>query len=116
MANPLQNNNLELIAERFRVLSDPLRLRLLHTLADAEHTVSELVEASGATQANVSKHLQLLRRAGLVNRRKEGLHAYYSVADPSIFELCDLVCGRMEEQYRASADSLQQRPPTSSES
>jgi DNA-binding transcriptional ArsR family regulator len=107
MAKSLGKNSLELIAERFGVLSDPLRLELLHTLADRERTVTELVEACGSTQANVSKHLQVLRRAGVVSRRKEGLHAYYQIADPSIFELCDLVCGRMAEQLRASIAAIE---------
>ena len=55
---------------------------------------------AGASQANVSKHLQILRRAALVERRKQGLMAYYSILDPSIFPICDLVCGRLSEQYQ----------------
>jgi len=89
----LKEETLDLVAERFRLLGDPLRLRLLQTLADGEHSVAELVDTTSTTQANVSKHLQLLLRAGLVRRRKEGLHSYYSIADPSVFQLCDLVCG-----------------------
>jgi len=96
----MQEKSLRLIADRFKVLSDPLRLALLHRLKDGERTVSTLVEETGASQANVSKHLQILRRAGLVERRKEGLSAWYSILDPSIFEICDLVCGRLAEQYQ----------------
>ena len=97
---PLEHKSLSLIAGRFRVLGDPLRLQLLHVLGDREMSVGALVEAAGASQANVSKHLQILLRAGLVERRKVGLLAYYKVADTSIFQLCDLVCGRLSEQFR----------------
>jgi ArsR family transcriptional regulator len=103
---PLENKSLDLIAERFRVLGDPLRLRLLHLLGDAEMSVGVLVEASGASQANVSKHLQILLKAGLVQRRKEGLLAYYKIVDPSIFQLCDLVCGRLSEQFQADLSAI----------
>lgn len=103
---PLENKSLSLIAERFRVLGDPLRLQLLHLLGAEEMSVGALVEASGASQANVSKHLQILLRAGLVQRRKEGLLAFYKVADPSIFQLCDLVCGRLSEQFRADLTAI----------
>ena len=92
---PLNQDTLELVAERFRLLGDPLRLQLLQTLAPGELSVAQLVETTSTTQANVSKHLQLLLRAGLVRRRKDGLHSYYSIADPSVFPLCDLVCGSL---------------------
>jgi DNA-binding transcriptional ArsR family regulator len=92
---------LELIAARFRVLSEPMRLRILHTLGDGERTVGELVEELGAGQANVSKHLGLLLDAGVVRRRKEGLSAFYAVADESIFELCELVCSSLEDRLAA---------------
>jgi ArsR family transcriptional regulator len=89
---------LELLAERFRVLAEPVRLRLLSVLRDGERTVSALVEATGAGQANVSRHLALLHRHGMVARRKDGLHVHYRIADPAIFELCELMCGSMESE------------------
>lgn len=89
---------LELIAERFRVLAEPARLRILHTLMKGEQSVSELVEETGLNQANVSKHLALLRSSDFVERRKEGLYAYYRIADPSVEVLCEIMCGRLEEQ------------------
>ena len=107
----MQDKSLRLIADRFKVLSDPLRLALLHLLKEGERTVSTLVQETGASQANVSKHLQILRRAGLVERRKEGLMAWYSILDPSIFEICDLVCGRLSEQYQADLDAIGQLHP-----
>lgn len=89
---------LELVAERFRVLSEPTRLQILNVLMDGERSVSELVEETGLNQANVSKHLSLLRSSGYVERRKDGLYAYYSLSDPSVSELCDIMCGRLEAQ------------------
>jgi ArsR family transcriptional regulator len=87
---------LELVAERFRVLGEPMRLRLLDGLRSGERSVGELVDRTGATQANVSRHLALLHGAGLVSRRREGTTVFYALTDPSIFQLCDLVCGRLE--------------------
>lgn len=91
----LNDKTLELIAERFRLLGDPVRLRLLQTLEGGEMSVADLVTASGAAQASVSKHLQLLLRGGLVQRRRQGMFVYYSVADGRVFELCDVVCGSL---------------------
>lgn len=102
----MSNKSLDLIAERFRILGDPLRLEILHLLGDGEATVSELVSSTGASQANVSKHLQLLRKASLVDRRKQGLHAFYRVTDSSIFQLCDLVCGRMTEEFQSGIAAI----------
>ena len=94
---------LELVAARFRMLAEPMRLRLLNELRDREMTVTALVEATGAGQANVSKHLSLLADAGMVGRRKEGLNVFYFIADGSLFELCDLVCGRLQKELAEKA-------------
>ncbi len=91
---------LEALAARFRILGDPLRLRVLMELQGGERTVSELVEATDATQANISKHLALMTDAGVVTRRKQGLYVYYRVADPGIYSVCDVMCGSI----RALAD------------
>lgn len=109
----MEDKSLRLVAERFKILADPLRLALLHRLKEGERTVSTLVEETGATQANVSKHLQILRRAGLVERRKEGLNAWYSILDPSIFQICDLVCGRLSEQYQQDLEAIGRLHPES---
>lgn len=89
---------LELIAERFRVLAEPTRLVILTALLEGERSVSDLVEETGLNQANVSKHLGILRASGFVDRRKDGLYAFYSVVDPTVSELCEIMCGRLEEQ------------------
>jgi DNA-binding transcriptional ArsR family regulator len=96
MKAKLPTEVLDQIAERFRVLAEPTRLKILNVLLGGEHTVSELVEETGLNQANVSKHLGLLRSMNFVDRRKEGLYAYYSVSDPSVGTLCDIMCGRLE--------------------
>ncbi len=69
------------------------------------------MEASATTQANVSKHLQLLLRAGVVQRRKDGLHSYYSIADPTVFELCDVVCGSLSARLRDQLAALRPAAP-----
>lgn len=86
---------LGLVAERFKALGEPARLRILSQLRAGEATVSEIVEATGLGQANVSKHLQQLHTLNFVGRRKEGLHVLYTLADPAVFQLCDLMCGRI---------------------
>lgn len=100
MARALSRKQLDVIAGRFRVLGEPARLEILNALRDRERNVTELVEATGLSQANVSKHLQLLLRAGYVERRKEGLSAYYRVVDRDVFRLCELMCGRMERELK----------------
>lgn len=82
----------ERIAERFRILGDPLRMRLIQELRDGEKSVSELAAAVGASQPNASKHLRLIQSAGIAGRRQEGNLVYYSITDQSVFALCDAVC------------------------
>ena len=98
---PLTPELLDLIAERFKALAEPARLRILNTLREGEKTVSELIEETGLGQANVSKHLQLLHSLGFVERRKEGLYAYYRLANEDVFQICDLMCGRLEAEAHA---------------
>lgn len=93
LPHPLSEPLAELIARRFRVLGDPMRIKLLDRLRFGEATVQELTEASGSSQQNVSKHLRVLLAAGVVGRRQEGNFARYAVADEGVFALCDQVCG-----------------------
>lgn len=97
---------LELVADRFKLLSDPARLRILNALRDGDRSVGEIVEATGLTQANASKHLGLLHGAGFVRRRKSGLFTIYGLADKAIFRLCDLMCGRIEAEVAGRAKIL----------
>jgi DNA-binding transcriptional ArsR family regulator len=96
--HPLPDDLVELIAERFRALSEPTRIKLLDRLRDGEATVLELTELIGTTQQNVSKHLGVLQRNGLVARRKQGNFAYYRIADERVFSLCEAVCGSLQQQ------------------
>jgi len=99
--HPLPAPLVEVIAERFRVLGEPMRICLLDALREAPATVGELQRATGASQQNVSKHLGVLLRSGLVSRRKEGNFSLYSIADESVFELCEQVCGGLRRQLDA---------------
>ncbi len=96
--HPLPEPLAELIAERFRVLGEPLRIRLLDALREGPASVQQLQGATGASQQNVSKHLGVLLRSGLVSRRKEGNFALYRIADDGVFELCEHVCGGLRRQ------------------
>jgi len=89
---------IELIAARFRALSEPTRLKLLMALEDGEKNVTELVNLTGATQTNVSRQLSVLTTAGLLARRKSGLSVLYRIADPGIFDLCGHVCKSLQER------------------
>ena len=89
-----------LVAARFKALGEPARLQILNWLRAGEMTVGELVEQTGFGQANVSKHLQLLHTMGFVRRRKDGLFVYYALADKGIFQLCDTMCGRLEQEMK----------------
>lgn len=95
---------LDEVADRFRLLGDPTRLRILRAiLARGEASVGELAAATGCSQANVSKHLRLLLDGRMVRRRQAGTSAYYRLADPGVEELCELACGVVRRQVAAEA-------------
>ncbi len=101
LPNPIPDELAELIARRLRAIGEPMRIRLLDRLRDGEATVSELTQATGASQQNVSKHLAVLADSGIVGRRKDGTHVYYRIADEGVFRLCDEVCGAIQQQHAA---------------
>lgn len=105
---PLSDMALELIATRFRALGEPMRLRILNMLMEGDKTVGQLVAATSSSQANISKHLALLRDAGMIGMRKEGLSTFCHIADPIVGELCEMMCSRLrnEMEVRASAIDL----------
>jgi DNA-binding transcriptional ArsR family regulator len=84
----LAEQKMEMLAERFRVLGDVARLRILHVLGDGELTVTELMEATKLGQANLSKHLQILHAAGFVERRREGVFVHYRQSGDCVLEVC----------------------------
>ena len=98
MPHPLPDELAALIAKRFHVLADPTRIKLLDRLRDGPASVGELREAIGGSQQNVSKHLAVLLDAGMVDRAQEGNFAHYSIADESVFALCEQVCGGIRRQ------------------
>lgn len=96
--HPLPDPLITLIAKRFRVLAEPMRIKLLDELREGPATVGELQERVGASQQSVSKHLGVLLSEGIVSRTKQGTSARYEIADPGVFELCDQVCGGLRRQ------------------
>lgn len=100
-AQELTDDAFAMIAARFRALSEPTRLKILHELDRGELSVGEIVERTHTGQANVSKHLSVLLEAGIVARRKVGLQALYRVVDESIFQLCDTVCSSVGDRLAA---------------
>lgn len=93
----LTTEELERIAGRFKVLGEPMRLRILQTVCKEPRSVNEIVAAVGSTQANVSKHLALLAASGVLARRKNGQCVYYAVKDKLAVKLCELVRAQLAE-------------------
>jgi DNA-binding transcriptional ArsR family regulator len=107
VSHPLPDALVELIAERFRALGDPTRVKLLDRLREGEATVGELTALIGATEQNVSKHLNMLQRSGIVARRKQGNFAYYCIVDETVFALCETVCGSLQVRVDSLRDLVQ---------
>lgn len=105
-ALPLTDKMLESVAQRFRLLGEPMRLRILQVLEGGERTVGEIVAALDGNQPNISSHLRALWDGGLLKRRRSGTSVYYSIADPTIFRLCDLVCRSAAREARAQLAEL----------
>lgn len=97
---------LQRVADRLRTMGNPLRLRMLHLLEDGELTVTEIVNKVQTTQANVSKHLTMLRAAGLVTSRRDGMNVYYAIADPIVFVICRTMCDAILRQAHADVEDL----------
>jgi ArsR family transcriptional regulator len=97
---------LQLVAARFKVLSDPMRLKILQYLEGGEMSVTALAEEVESTQPNVSKHLKIMQDAGLLSRRQDGNTVYYTIADATVFDLCDVVCSSLQERFVSQASAL----------
>lgn len=102
----LDDQALDQVAEYFRALAEPLRLKLLNALRDGPLNVSELTELVGSSQANVSKHLGVLAKAGLVSRQSRGTSVFYEIADPRTYQLCDLVCGQIAQRLMSQVQGM----------
>lgn len=105
-ARELSDQALELIALRFKALSEASRLKLVHALKGGELSVTDLVAATGLTQANASRHLQVLVESGILKRRKDGLSVRYAIADKTIFDLCETVCGSVQRRLEEHAGAF----------
>lgn len=105
-AQLMSDEALEIIAARFRALGEPSRLKLIRALLGGEKSVGQLTELTALTQANTSRHLQNLTEAGILGRRKEGLSVIYFIADESIPNLCQHVCGVIHRRHASHAESL----------
>ena len=86
------------VAAYFRVLSEPTRLRIMHSICEQEKPVSQIVEELGATQTNISRHLNLMHKSGVLARRKEGNQVFYRGADAEMVDICRRVCNRIATQ------------------
>lgn len=100
----LTRHGLEVIAGKFRALGDPTRLSIVQALMRGEMSVNEIVAVTGATQPNVSRHLGLLLRAGLVARRKAWPNSLYAIADPAVYTICKAMCESAEREASAIFD------------
>jgi|SRR5579863_1499907 len=87
----LSDAELDKVAGQFRLLGEPMRLKILQALCHKPLPVGEIVAATGATQSNVSRHLALLASAGIITRQKDGQFVYYGMSNPLTMKLCELV-------------------------
>ena len=92
----------------FKVLSEASRLQILCALKAGAKNVTEIIEATGLGQANVSKHLKMLAQAGIVTRQQKGVSVYYQIANPFVFELCELVCDSLSIQIEQQNKQFEQ--------
>ena len=102
MLSKLDDTALEEVARYFAALSVPMRLKILNALRDGERNVGDLTQVTGCTQANVSKHLSVLSASGLVAKSPRGTSAYYRIADPRVYQMCDIVCGEIGRRLTAT--------------
>lgn len=105
-AKQLPDAALELIAQRFRALSEPVRLKMLSALMQGEKNVTQLVEAAETGQANVSKHLSILKQAGMISTRRDGLTTVCAISDPAILQLCEIMCARLKDEHERRSQHL----------
>jgi DNA-binding transcriptional ArsR family regulator len=99
----LKTDQLERVAGLFRAFAEPTRLAILQELKSGELSVSAIVERLDTSQANISKQLKLLHDAGLITRRKQSTHVLYAISEPMVFEICALVCDKLNSDVKKSA-------------
>lgn len=99
---------LTLMADFFKVFSEVSRLQIVCSLRVGAKNVTQIIDSTGLGQANVSKHLKILTQAGIVSRNQQGINVFYEIANPFVFELCDLVCNSLSIQIEQQSKQLQQ--------
>lgn len=98
---------LSLMADFFKVLSESSRLQIVCAMKNGPRNVTQIIETTGLGQANVSKHLKILTQAGIASRQQQGPNVYYQIANPFVFELCDLVCDSLSVQFQQQTQHLE---------
>ena len=98
---------LALVAARFRALGDPSRLRIVNRLMNGELGVQDLMRETGLSQTNLSRHLGILRQAGIVERRSDGNRAFYRIGDPTLVEVCQIMCGSLADQLALDLEGFE---------
>jgi DNA-binding transcriptional ArsR family regulator len=93
----------ERVSGYFSLLSEPTRLKILNAICDGERSVGEIVERTGASQTNVSRHLNMMYGRGVLSRRREGSMTYYAIADQNVITLCRTVCVQVAGQADEAA-------------
>ena len=96
----------EMQAEICKTLTNPKRIEILNTLRNEEKTVSQLVEVLGASKANVSQHLAVMRHKGILTTRREGVNIYYRVANTKVIDACSLMKEVLFEQHAAKKKAV----------
>jgi ArsR family transcriptional regulator len=97
MPHPLTEGELNHLAGRFKLLGEPMRLKILQSVCHEPRTVNDIVTVTGSTQANISKHLALLATAGILEREKDGQCVYYGMKDRLVVQVCELVRTQLED-------------------
>lgn len=108
----LSDDGIESMAMYFRALSEPMRLRILSALRSGPVSVGDMAVRVQSSQANISRHLAHLKQQGFVIRQHQGNNVYYEVADPAVYELCDIVCGQLAARWEHRAQARFTIPPT----
>lgn len=103
----LDEQAMKYVSEYFQALAEPMRLKLLNALREKSFSVNELAASIGGSQANVSKHLGILTRLGFVIRKPQGNIVFYEIADESVYELCDLVCGKIADRLKLQLNGFE---------
>lgn len=99
----------EEVANYFSLLAEPMRLRILHALCAGELPVTDIMLRVDSTQTNVSRHLNILYRARVLSRRKEGTQVYYAIQDQNTKKMCLTVCTQLSSKMMSAPVLVENR-------